>query len=772
VSRRTVSWLAAVAVAGLLPLAPCSAGVLPLPATSASLEGSFPVSAQTRVVVPPGDAGARAAARALIELLSVSTRQHLAILLSRGHPARAILFARQPGVAPEGYWLDIGSAGITITASTDAGLYYGALSLWQLVPSSGEHRTSAAQVRDQPAYPWRGLLLDSARHFQRPALIKRLIEVMALLKLNVLQWHLTDDQGWRLQIRRYPRLTSAGAFRVPAGRGAQSDIDPATHAPRLYGGFYSQAEVRDIVAYAAARHVLLVPEIDMPGHASAAIAAYPQLGTVPVEHVPSDWGIYEHVLNMSEGTCRFFENVLTEVIELFPGPYIHLGGDEVATHEWDQSAEAKARAAQLGLPGVSGFQRYLVNRMARFLAAHGRRLIGWDEIIGPGLGTDPVISSWRGLDGAVTAARRGNDTVLAPSPTLYFDYLQSDAPDEPTGRIKTTTLQDVYGFDPRPTGLTPAEMRHVLGVQGNVWTEHVRTEERLWHAVLPRAAAVAEIGWTPGAEREYGPFLERLQQLLPQLSELGVPFADSVFAVRLHRTRESPSRSMTSPASPPGQPAFRSRVELYTESGHGEIHYTLDGSQPQRASATYAGPLEVDEPAMIRAMSFARGKPLSAPRTYVLDSHTATRRSSSELKLCSTGLPLALEIDAPPQGERPIVRLDIMNPCWIWRAADLSHPQELEAEVGPVPFNYQLGADVGKIRVGDAHTPAGELEVRVDNCDGAAIVTVPLAAAALTGESRLRAALPVLPGTHDLCFRFARPALDPMWAVDWLALGE
>ncbi len=741
-------------------LAPAKAGsVVPAPAESLAGEGSFRLLPSTRIVVPPGDVGARAAARSLAVLLASSTGLKLQVRSAEpGSPAAAIFFKRQAGLPPEGYRLEVSDRAITIAATTGAGLLYAAATLWQLVPLDADQRVAAIKVRDQPAYQWRGLMLDSARHFQQPEFVKRLIDAMALLKLNVLHWHLTDDQGWRLQIRRYPKLTSIGAFRVPAGRAAHADIDPSTHAPRRYGGYYSQATVRAIVAYAAQRHVLIVPEIDMPGHASAAIAAYPELGTVPVGAVPADWGIYDHVFNLSEATCEFLKHVLGEVIELFPGPYVHIGGDEVQTREWALSPQAQARAASLGLNDVAELRRYLIDRMARFLTAHRRRLVGWDEIIGPGLDRDALVMSWHGPDVALAAIGRGNDTVLSPWPTLYFDFLQSDAEDEPPGRVKTVTLQDVYGLDPRAPGLTPRDADHLWGVQANIWTEHMRTEERVWHATFPRAAALAELGWTAAALRDYPDFVARLEALLPRLRRLGVPYADSAFAVRLRRGADA--------GVAPG------RVELYTESGNGEIHYTLDGTLPTAASPQYRDAIEIGAHAQLRADSFAAGEPLATPRRYVLDAAIAQRRSSRELELCSVGLPLALEIDSAAAGERPLVRLDIMNPCWIWRAVDLSTPHTLEAAVGPVPFNYQIGADADKIRVGDAHTASGELQVRLDGCDGEPLVSLPLAEAAPVGVSMLRAPLPVTRGVHDLCLRFARPGLDPMWAIDWVAIGE
>lgn len=750
--------------AALLVLHPTAlAGVIPAPAESTPGEGEFQLHAHTAVLVPAGDRQAEAAAAYFVDLLRRSRGLALRVRAAAPGapvPAGAIVFERRAGLAPEGYALEVGRGRITIAATTAAGLFYGAGSLWQLVPVHGAVR--AVVVRDQPSYRWRGLMLDSARHYQTPEFIKRFLDAMALHKLNVLHWHLTDDQGWRLEIKRYPKLTEVGAYRVPAGRAAAEDIDPSTHAPRRVGGFYSQATVRDIVAYAAARQITIVPEIEMPGHASAALAAYPELGVAPTRlaAVPADWGIYTHVYDVGEPTCQFLENVLAEVLELFPGRYVHVGGDEVKLSEWQASDAVRARLAALGLADAKELHGYLVQRMGRFLAARGRRLVGWDEIIEPGLATDAVIMSWRGIDGARAAAKRGNDTVLSPWPTLYFDFRASGAADEPPGRVTQAPLAGVYAFNPEPPGLSAEEATHVLGLQANVWTEHIRLDERVGHATFPRAAAVAEVGWTPLAKRDWHDFLGRLPGAFRAYRLLGVPYSDSDFAVRARRHYDRAAGTVA--------------VELATESGGGEIHYTLDGREPGRDSPRYQSALSLATPATLVARSFSGEGPLAASRRYRLDASDAHSRSSHALELCSDRISLALEVDAPREVARPVVRLDIMEPCWIYRGVELERPTTLRAAVGTVPFNYQIGADAAKIRAGDARSPAGELEVRLDGCEGAPLVTLPLAPAAdRLGVTTLPAvALPARPGAHDLCLKFTRPALDPMWALDWVEVGE
>jgi hexosaminidase len=391
---------------------------------------------------------------------------------------------------------------------------------------------AALRIQDAPRFPWRGLMLDSARHFQSPQFILRYIDWMALHKLNMLSWHLTDDQAWRLQIRRYPRLTEVGAWRVPAGRAAGRDSDPATGRPRLYGGFYTQEDVRRIVAHAAARNVTVVPEIDLPGHVTAALVAYPQLAASPrpPREVPSDWGVYPNLLNAEESTLTFIENVLDEVMELFPGPYVHIGGDEVVKDQWHDSPGVQKRLRELGLKDESQLQGYFTRRLGRYLRAHGRRAVGWDEVLESGLlPEDVVVMSWRGVAGARAAAASGHYTVLAPDPELYLDHRQGGTSAEPPGRGPLLTLEDIYRFDPLPGDLA-TRADHVLGVQANLWTEHVRTEERAAYMTYPRAAALAEVAWSPAARLDWTSFRERLPAQFARYAALGVPYSADILA--------------------------------------------------------------------------------------------------------------------------------------------------------------------------------------------------------------------------------------------------
>jgi hexosaminidase len=515
---------------------PATLSLIPEPASVTRGDGHFIVASGTPLLCAAGDEECAWIAGYVSGLLKRS--RGLSLAPGSGDvaapPHEAIVFRRIVGMpSQEGYRLDVTLDGVVVSAGTRAGLFYGGITLWQLLTQNeGEAsriEIPALHIADAPRFAWRGMLLDSVRHFQTAAFVKSFIDAMALHKLNVLQWHLTDDQGWRIEIKRYPRLTSVGAWRVPAGHAAQTDIDPATGRPRLYGGFYTQDEIRDIVAYAAQRNVTIVPEIEMPGHAMAAIVAYPELGSVknpPIE-VSSDWGVFPYLYNVDDSTFDFLENVLTEVMGLFPSEYIHVGGDEAIKHQWKASPEVQARMHALGIANEDALQGYFTARIGAFLEAHGRRLIGWDEILEGGVPPDATITSWRGIDGAITAAKTGHDAVLSPAPTLYFDNRQAEGASEPPGRGAIVSLKDVYDFDPAPASLTPEQQAHIIGLQANIWTEHIREEDLVDYAAFPRAAALAERAWSPEATHDWNDFFARIPAQLARYRDLGIVHSES-----------------------------------------------------------------------------------------------------------------------------------------------------------------------------------------------------------------------------------------------------
>lgn len=752
------------------------ASIIPAPAIVVPETGTFVVSASTPVLASAGEA--QRVARYFADLVGRTRGMRLEVRARSGSKSIAFLLD-DSAAAGEGYDLQISPSGVTVRAREARGLFYGAVSLWSLMTARPEAMKSSSatlasmHITDAPRFAWRGFLLDSARHYQSPAFIKQMLDRMALHKLNTFHWHLTDDQGWRLQIKKYPRLTEVGAWRVPAGAGPAADIDPKTGKARLYGGFYTQDEVRDIVAYAASRFITVVPEIEMPGHAQAAIAAYRALGTdAAAPPVSSDWGVHTYLYNVDEPTFSFMEDVLTEVMALFPGRYIHIGGDEAAKDRWRGSPAIQKRMRELGVANEAALQSYFTHRMERFLSGRGRQLIGWDEILEGGLPAAASVMSWRGTDGAVEAVKAGHDVVMSPAPSLYLDYLQSDAADEPPGRPNYVTLRDMYSFNVLPPAIAGDAARHVIGAQINAWTEHMRTPERVEHAAFPRMAAFAEAVWSasPSAPShteasasapshgDWPGFVRRMPAQFARYQSLGIHYADSAFAVKLTGT---------------------DTVALSNQAASGEIRYTVDGTEPTAASLLYTAPFKASAGATVKATTFMNSYRMSAPRTRTFDRASTLTRNDDELKSCSNKIPLRLEDDTPLDGRRAVFNVDILDPCWIWQKADLSRATGIAASVGQIPFNFQVGDAVKQIPLYPPQSAAGELEVRLDSCDGERIATLPLAAATgnqqVTSLPRVSLALKTRVGDtamHDLCLRFTRRSIDPIWALKSVRLFE
>jgi hexosaminidase len=381
----------------------------------------------------------------------------------------------------------------------------------------------AVEIRDAPRFPYRGLLVDVARHYYPPAFIKTVIDLLALYKLNTLHLHLTDDQGWRLEIKKYPRLTEIGAWRKETIVGQH--FDPYVGDSTPHGGFYTQDQIRDLVAYAAARQITILPEIEMPGHAQAALAAYPELSCTggPFE-VSTKWGTHENIYCPSERTFAFLEDVLVEVMQLFPSRYIHIGGDEVPKKQWKESPVAQEVIRREGLADEEGLQSYFIRRIERFLIAHQRKLIGWDEILEGGLAPEATVMSWRGDAGGIEAVRQGHDVIMTPANRTYFDYYQGDATVEPLAIGGFLPIDSVYAFEPVPLELTAEQARHVLGAQGNVWTEYIATPDHLEYMLLPRMLALSEVLWSPKEARSWRGFVARLPAHLARLDALGVGY--------------------------------------------------------------------------------------------------------------------------------------------------------------------------------------------------------------------------------------------------------
>ncbi|WP_413753502.1 beta-N-acetylhexosaminidase [Streptomyces sp. R-74717] len=444
---------------------------------------------------------------------------------------------------PEAYRLGVvRSRGIEIRGGSAAGVFWGAQTLRQLLGPDAFRRAPVhsdkkwvipfADIEDSPRFPWRGMMLDVARHFLPKDDVLRYLDLLAAHKLNVFHFHLTDDQGWRIEIKRYPRLTEVGSWRsrTKYGHRASELWDETPH-----GGYYTQDDIREIVAYAAERHIRVVPEIDIPGHSQAAIAAYPELGNTDVIDTTTlsvwdTWGISPNVLAPTDNTLRFFEGVLEEVLDLFPAatsPFIHIGGDECRKDQWKESPAAQARIDEFGLADEDELQSWVVRHFDTWLTARGRRLIGWDEILEGGLPAGAAVSSWRGYGGGIAAAEAGHDVVMCPEQYVYLDHRQDGGADEPMPIGFIRTLEDVYRFEPVPAGLSEEAARHILGTQANVWTEVMQNRARVDYQVFPRLAAFAEVAWSPlpaSAERDFADFERRMTTHYARLDALGVDY--------------------------------------------------------------------------------------------------------------------------------------------------------------------------------------------------------------------------------------------------------
>lgn len=546
----------------------------------------------------------------------------LVLTLAQDAPVAITVTLRE--MPAEAYELEIGDEGVRIAAAGATGVLYAFQTLRQMMPVGGSTDKVALPklaIQDAPRFAYRGMHLDVGRHMYPVAFIKKYIDLLAMYKMNRFHWHLTEDQGWRIEIKRYPRLQEVAAYRKETLVGHYND-EPQQYDGQRYGGFYTQEEVRDIVQYAAARSVTVIPEIELPGHAQAALAAYPELSCAggPIE-VATKWGVFDEVYCPTEETFAFLEGVLTEVMALFPSTYIHIGGDECPKTRWKESAFCQALIKKEGLKDEEGLQSYFIRRIERFLNANGRQIIGWDEILEGGLAPNATVMSWRGEEGGIAAAQQRHQVIMTPTTYCYLDYYQSQDPSEPLAIGGFLPIEQVYGYNPVPAVLTAEEAAYIQGVQGNVWTEYMKTPEQVEYMAFPRALALAEIGWTPQAQRDFGSFAPRLAAHVRRLQAMGVNAANKLYDV-----------SMSIHAGE-GQGV---EVALSNLAGLGEIRYTTDGSEPTAASPRYEAPVPILAASYLRAQTFEGGKPVGRGLQETFVSHLAVGK---KIELLSTPAP-------------------------------------------------------------------------------------------------------------------------------------
>lgn len=499
--------------------------IIPQPTSVERTNSSFEINENTTIVFQYGDDGFEKAALYLQTEINKMHHLKLNVITSGNHPSKntiQLLLDTKTEYGNEGYAFVSNKNNVQITSHTAQGSFYGAQTLLQLIDiektnSGVEYTTTIAGVKifDKPAFAYRGMHLDVCRHFYDKEFVKKYIDLLAMHKMNTFHWHLTEDQGWRIEIKKYPRLTEIGSNRSETMVGKNWDqFDGVPHS-----GFYTQEDIKEIVQYAEERFITIIPEIEMPGHSLAALAAYPEFGCTggPYE-VAKTWGVFEDVYCAgNDNTFEFLEDVLSEVIELFPGKYIHIGGDECPKEQWEKCPKCQQRIKVEGLADEMELQSYFIKRIEKFLLANNKKLIGWDEILEGGLAPEATVMSWRGTEGGIQAARSGHDVIMSPNSDCYFDHYQADPANEPLAIGGMTTLEDVYNYYPVPEELNADEVKHILGAQANLWTEYIATPEHVEYMVLPRMCALSEVVWSNKQSKNFSDFKIRLNKHLFRL---------------------------------------------------------------------------------------------------------------------------------------------------------------------------------------------------------------------------------------------------------------
>lgn len=580
--------------------------IVPLPQQIEQQNGKpFTLSGVTRILIPEGNEKMQKNAEFLQTYIKEMTGRELTIGYGEKGDNVIILSLTGKSGKPEGYNLKINANQITISSASEAGVFYGIQTLRKSLPvskSKTDVELAAVEINDAPRFAYRGTLFDVCRHFFTVDEVKTFIDMMALHNMNHLHLHISEDQGWRIEIKKYPRLTEIGSKRKETLTGHLNDR-PEKYDGIEYGGYYTQKEAREIVKYAADRYITVVPEIDLPGHMQAALAAYPELGCTggPYE-VWTKWGISDNVLCAgNDKVLEFLDNVFDEIMQIFPSEYIHIGGDECPKTRWEQCPKCQARIKAEGIKNdgkhtkEQQLQSYVMQHVASYLNKHGRKVIGWDEILEGNAAEGATVMSWRGEAGGIEAAKLGHDVVMTPNSALYFDFYQSlDTKDEPLAIGGYIPVEKVYNYNPVPDALNDEEKKHIIGAQCNLWTEYIPTFSQVQYMVLPRWAALAEIQWSNPEKKNYKDFLNRLSHLTDIYRLEHYNFAKHVEDLTMTSTPLIGQGKLIIKLSTIGNP---------------EIHYTLDGTNPTASSPIYKDSIEIDKPVTLKAIAIRNGEP-------------------------------------------------------------------------------------------------------------------------------------------------------------------
>ena len=573
--------------------------VIPLPQeVSLTQENPFKLNENVLIAYPENNALLQRNAEFLSEYIQQATNYapKTKAIAAGEQVKNAIVLGLDPGIAnKEGYVLTTTPEGISINGQTENGVFYGIQTLRKSIPAEAKEATiliPAGEIKDEPRFSYRGMHLDVGRHFFPKEFMKKYIDLLALHNMNTFHWHLTDDQGWRIEIKKYPKLTEIGSqrSRTVIGRNTQEyDNTP-------YGGFFTQEEAKEIVKYAQERYITVIPEVDLPGHMLAALAAYPEMGCTggPYEVCPR-WGIFEDVLCIgNDQTMQFLEDVMSEIIEIFPSKYVHIGGDEAPRTRWEKCPKCQARIKTEGLKADKNhtaedrLQSYCMTRIEEFLNSKGRQIIGWDEILEGDVAPNATVMSWRGMEGGIKAAQLGHDVIMTPTSFCYFDYYQTaDTKDEPLGIGGYVPIEKVYSLEPVPAVLTEEQSKHILGAQANLWTEYIHSSEHVEYMVLPRMAALAEVQWTQPEKKDFKDFTKRLARLMKFYQRDGFNYAKHVFDLKVDFTPDVTKKAV---------------VVTLSTIDDAPIYYTLDGTEPTTASLKYTEPVSITETADFQAV--------------------------------------------------------------------------------------------------------------------------------------------------------------------------
>ena len=579
--------------------------IIPQPQSVVEMDGTFTITKDTRICLDDMSEEMLRVAGFLNERLRQAAGFELEVVSEPGKD-NFIAFRNTEGV-PESYTMNAGPDSFVVGYADGAGAFYAIQTLLQLLPveifsqevrKGIEWTIPCCSISDAPRFKYRGMHLDVCLHYFDLEFLKRYIDIMAAHKVNRFHWHLTEDQGWRLEIKKYPLLTEKGQWRKETVIGS---LGSGIYDGIPHGGYYTQEQVKELVKYAADRYVTIIPEIELPGHALAAIACYPELSCGLEDHyeTATRWGIFKQVYCPKESTFAFLEDVFDEVFELFPSELVHIGGDECPKASWKACPDCQALIKKLGLKDEYELQSYFVTRMEKYINSKGRQIIGWDEILQGGLAPNAKVMSWLGEEGGIKAAQQHHEVVMSPHQKYYLDYWQADPYSEPLAMSGPTTLRTMYEYEPVPEVLTKEESKYIIGVEGCVWTEYMPTPERVEYMAWPRMCAIAETGWTH-SEKDWDGFTRRLEKHFGRLDGMGVDYCDAFFNPMIVFHKDTPHNMI---------------VSMTVDAPDAEIHYTLDGSVPTVDSPVYGIPFSINRSQVVSALAFRDGKPVGDIRT-------------------------------------------------------------------------------------------------------------------------------------------------------------